>query len=173
MGTQACARDPTPENVPDPFGAVTQVKPNAELTVGDAEVNRRCRRVSQGSTAEAHAQQLDVCLDEEGRIHVDLTLCICLGADVQADSCTTLSALERTSQNLVLDRLVVAGEVHLERSSGGSETSLGLTEGSKFFAASLTHRAREGGNVQLVAGQVQTEAANTTDSLEVAQDGMV
>ena len=94
---------------------------------------------SSGLTLEAHAEQLDVSLDVEGRIHIDLTLCICLGADVQTYRRATLRALQGTLEDLVLDRLVVAGEVHLQRSSGSGETSLGFTEGSKFFAASFAH----------------------------------
>ena len=61
--------------------------------MGNTEVDGGSRRVV-GIHAEAHAQQLDVCLDEEGRIHVDFTLCVCLGADIETHGCTTLSALQ-------------------------------------------------------------------------------
>ena len=59
---------------------------------------------SSGFTAEAHTEQLDVGFDVEGRIaFIDFALCICLGADVQANRRATLRALQGTLKDFVLD----------------------------------------------------------------------
>ena len=61
--------------------------------MGDAEVDGGCGRIIR-IHGEAHAQKLDVSFDEQGAVNVDLALRIRLSADIQADSCTTLGALQ-------------------------------------------------------------------------------
>ena len=114
-----------------------------------------------GVDGEAHAQQLDVSFDVEAESDIDFTLCICLGADIQTDRRATLRALQGTLKDLVLDRLVVAGEVHLQRASGRSEAGLGLTEGSETCRKLSAHRAGQGGYVQLVTCEVEGDPVLT------------
>ena len=111
-------------------------KTKRRVDVSHTEIDRCCSRIIR-IHGEAHAQQLNVSFDEQGAVNVDLA---CASVLVQTYRRTVAPPWVRCSEPcriLFLDRLVIAGEVHLERASRSCEASLSLTEGSKFFAASF------------------------------------
>ena len=141
--------------------------------VDDAEVDSRSCWIIRVD-GEAHAQKLDVSFDEQGGILIDFTRGVHFGADIEAHGGVALGPLQGAAQQLVLQRLLVTGEVDLERSSGGGEAGLGFAEGGEGLSAGFRGGTRQGGHIEFVARQVDGERTYSTDSFEIAQaEGVV
>lgn len=112
----------------------------------DSEVDGGSGRVVR-IHAEAHAKQVDSCFKVDAAGVVNAAIRIDLGAHIQTDSCTLLRLGQRGTEKTVAGAGLVTGEVHLHRSSGGGETSLGRTEGCDTITCDLRCITRESGRI--------------------------